>query len=89
MRTPKAFSIASIITLFVWYIGSELYLVKKYSIKWVKNLFFIIIAMLAFYICTEVIKESLWGMVVYGLIFVGLSFGFYWALLKKNFSRLK
>lgn len=89
MRTPESFSIASIITLFVWYVGAERYLVKKYTVKWIKNLLFIVIAMAGFYVCTEIIKESLWGMLVYGSYFVVLCLCFYHELLRKNLVRMK
>lgn len=88
MHTPESFSIASIITLFVWYIASESYLVKKYSVKWSKNLLFIMISMAAFYICTTIIPESLIGMLVYGVIFVVVTLLFYWDLLRKNLRRI-
>ena len=89
VRTPESFSIASIITLFVWYIGSELYLVKKYSVKWIKNLLFIVIIMMTFYGCTEVFQEALLGTTVYGLVFVIVSIWFYGDLLKKNLSKFR
>lgn len=88
MKTPESFSIASIITLFVWYTASESYLVKKYSVKWAKNLLFIMVSMTAFYICTTVIPESLMGMLVYGSIFVLVTLLFYWDLLKKNLRKI-
>ena len=84
MRTPESFSIASIISLFVWYVSAESYLVKKYSVKWIKNLLYIIILMAAFYICTAKITDTIFGMMVYGIVFIIITLCFYRELFNKS-----
>ena len=69
MKTPAAFSIASIITLFVWYLGAEWYLVRKYRVKWVRNLAYICLMTALFYVITAVFPDSLWGMLLYAAVF--------------------
>ena len=86
IHKPESFSIASIITLFLWYICSQGYLVKQYSLKWMKNLVFIVVSAIAFYICTTVISESLWGTLVYGVFFAIVTICFYGKFFKQYFK---
>lgn len=65
IKTPAAFSAASILTLFVWYLASEGYLVRKYHVKWVRNLVYICVMTALFYAATAAFPGSIWGMLVY------------------------
>ena len=69
MKTPAAFSIASIITLFVWYLSSEGYLVRKYRVKWGRNLAYVCLMTALFYHITAFVPESLTGMALYAAAF--------------------
>ena len=69
MKTPAAFSIASIITLFVWYLSSEGYLVRKYRVKWGRNLAYVCLMTALFYLITAFVPGSLTGMALYAAAF--------------------
>ena len=69
MKTPTAFSIASIVTLYVWYLASEGYLVRKYRVKWSRNFAYICLMTALFYLITALLPETLWGMAVYAAAF--------------------
>ena len=73
IRTPAAFSIASIISLFVWYLGAEWYLVRKYKVKWVRNLAYICLMTAVFYAVTALLPGSLWGMLIYAAVYAAVT----------------
>ena len=78
IRTPAAFSIASILSLFVWYLAAEWYLVRKYRVKWVRNLAYICLMTAVFYAVTEIIPDSLLGMPVYAAVYAAGT----WAVMR-------
>lgn len=49
-KSMMAISIATVITNAIWYIITELFLIIKYKVKWVKNLVFIILVISAYYL---------------------------------------
>lgn len=50
--TTASISIASIITMMLWYIYVEYYFVRKYKVKWKRNLIYIVTIMMLFYLIT-------------------------------------
>ncbi len=48
-KTPLAISVASIITMLIWYFYVEFFFVKKYKVKTAKNIIYMIISMALFY----------------------------------------
>ena len=62
---PTAFSVASIITLLIWYLCSTYSLVKSFHMMWLKNFVYVLIEMLIFYAVNSV-WESRWeSMLIY------------------------
>lgn len=53
---PIAFSVASIITLLIWYLCSAKFLIKSFRTKWLKNFVYVLLEMLIFYTV-----NSVWG----------------------------
>lgn len=51
-----AFSVASIITLLIWYLCSAKFLIKSFRTKWLKNFVYVLLEMLIFYTV-----NSVWG----------------------------
>lgn len=74
--TTVSISIASIITMMVWYVISERLFVKRYSIKWVKNIVYLLIMMLGFYGITTIENILLSG-ILYLVFFVIMIFIMY------------
>lgn len=83
-RNPEYISIASIITLIVWYIICESYFIRKYSVSWKKNMIYVFLSMTAFYLISFSIKNELIGLILYISFFVFITWTFYW----KNILRL-
>lgn len=48
-KTPLAISVASIITMLIWYFYVEYFFVKKYKVKTAKNIIYMVISMGIFY----------------------------------------
>lgn len=66
--TTVSISWASIITMIFWYILVEIYFVKTYRIKWVRNFSYMIIMMVAFYVISTI--QNQWvAMVIYFVAF--------------------
>lgn len=53
-KTTAAISIASVITLLVWYLLAQHYFIVHYKIVWVKNLLYILIMLSLFYVITNI-----------------------------------
>ena len=49
-KSMTAISVATVITNAIWYIITELFLIIKYKVKWVKNFIFLIIVISIFYL---------------------------------------
>ena len=47
-KTTASISIASIITVMFWYLYAEYFFVRKYKVKWKRNLIYILTIMLLF-----------------------------------------
>lgn len=62
---PMAFSIASIITLLIWYLCSVGFLVKSFHTKWLKNFVYVLTEMLIFYIVNSMWSNSWKAMLLY------------------------
>lgn len=58
-QSPIAFSVASVLTLLIWYLWSERYLVKQFHAKWKMNFVYILVEMLIFYTVNLAIN-SIW-----------------------------
>ena len=67
---PIAFSIASIITLLVWYLCSTGFLVKKFYTRWLRNFGYILVEMSIFYIVNIVWDGSWEAMLSYFMGFI-------------------
>lgn len=75
-KSTVAISIASIISLFIWYIISDAYFIKKYRVQWKKNLAFLILMTTLFYVVT-VIENYIVGFVVQAVVTLLIEFVFY------------
>lgn len=75
-KSTYSISIASILTLLLWYFLSEEMLIRKYRVEWTNNLVYILVMSFAFYIITNF---SIWwiGVIVYIVFYLSMSFAFY------------
>lgn len=69
-------SIASIITMMFWYLCVEYYFVRKYNVKWKRNLIYILIIMILFYSITA-LDNKIFALVLYVAGSCLLTFIFY------------
>ena len=74
---PIYISIASIVSLFIWYVWAELYFIVQYNIRWKKNLFYILIIMFGFYGITYKIEDLFISWISYLLLFVIITLGIF------------
>lgn len=75
-KTTTSISIASIIVMLVWYLLIEMYFVKIFKIKWVKNFTYMVCMGTTFYLATW---WNLWwaSMLIYLMALVIITFTFY------------
>lgn len=80
-------SIASIITMILWYFYVENYFVTNYKYKPLKNASYMVIMTTVFY-STTFIDNNYLGLTVYIILFITISIIFFHQLLKGNFNNL-
>lgn len=85
-RSMEAISIASIITIFIWYILSDYYFIKKYKTKWCKNLFYSLLCSIIFYIIT-MINNMLTAGILYFIFSIIITVLFFNKEIKKIFRK--
>lgn len=67
---PIAFSIASIVTLVIWYLCLALFLDKSFHMRWLKNFAYVLLEMSNFYIVNSVLGCNWRAMIIY---FIGFT----------------
>jgi len=82
--TTASISIASIIVMITWYIYMESYFVKIYNYSRTKNLFYIVLMILMFYISTQS-SSVISGAALYMLLFIAITSAFF----KNDISGIK
>ena len=76
-REPMAFSIASIMTLLIWYICSAAYLFQNFHMKWVKNFAYVFLEMMIFYTLDRVLDGGWKSMFTYFFSFMAVTIFIY------------
>jgi hypothetical protein len=76
-ETPVLLTVASDVTIFIWYILCEGYLCKHYHIKHWKNDFFMLCA-IGLFVLISVYLTQWWGLLAYLISIVLLILLFYW-----------
>ena len=76
-REPIAFSIASIMTLLIWYICSAAYLFQNFHMKWVKNFAYVFLEMMIFYTLDRVLDGGWKSMFTYFFSFMAVTIFIY------------
>ncbi len=79
-KTPFAIAAMSLVVLLIWYFITERYLGKNYSVKWVRNYFYLLLMLISFLLSVQ-IKSIFVSLFVYVLIYLCLTFAFF---KKKN-----
>lgn len=72
-KTTISISYASIVTMIFWYVYVEQYFVEKCGYKRNKNLGFILIMSLSFYVVSYALNEIIGGIVYCVILFVGIA----------------
>ena len=85
---PMFISIASIITLLIWYSLCQRYFIKKYRIQWKKNTTYIFIMTFCFYSINGIIQNIIVAFVSYAAAFILTTICFYRELIGKKTLRL-
>lgn len=87
-KTMESISIASIITMFLWYIDTEIYLIKHYKIYYLKNLVYLCLMLLIYYICVCIFSNIYMGFFIYGLLFFLISYILFPNLIKESLKKI-
>ena len=91
-KTPLAISVASIITMLIWYFYVEFFFVKKYKVKTSKNIIYMIVSMAAFYGLTFIQNEFV-GFGVHIAVYLAITYIFFFKeinnFIKSKFKKKK
>lgn len=83
-KTMAAISIASILTMLIWYLSAEHYFVKNYGYKRYKNLLYLCIVMLSFY-CITGINHGIIGLTAYLIVYAVITLSFHKEIFTQTF----
>ncbi len=72
-KTTIAISLASIVVMFIWYILSESYFILEYKVSWKKNIAYLLIILLFFYIVSGINNVFIGFLIyVFGYVLISL-----------------
>ena len=74
-HTTSSISIASVITMLIWYVLVERSIIELYMVKWKKRLLYLLSMTMVFYIVTF-IGNSIIGAITYILLYIVITFIF-------------
>lgn len=86
-KTPAAISIASIISLLIWYFACDSYFFKNYKTDWKRNALYIICLMGAFYAGSQFIRNEILFVIVYAAAYCALTVLLYKSLILRYLKR--
>ena len=87
-HSALAISGASLLTLLFWFGLSEFYFVKNYNIKWKKNILYIISMSFCFWGVAYASDDSVFGCIVYVILYLVLTIMFNKEVLKKYIRKI-
>ena len=83
---PVAISVASVIVMIIWYFVTEFALVRKWKINTLKNILYIALIMVSFYLIAYLINNIFIGFGLYLGAYVLITLIFYFRLIKLKFK---
>ena len=86
-KTTESISVASIITLVLWYLIVEFDLVKQYKVRWKRNLLYVLMMSFVFYLITS-LNNIILSSILYIIGFLCISASFYINSHYFNFKEL-
>lgn len=86
--TAISIAVASLVTLLIWRISSEAYLVKNYKVKWKKNLFYTIIMTSSFLTFVQYNIESI-SFICYLTFYLSITIFLYYGDLLDLYRQMK
>ncbi len=81
-RTPEYISAALIVSLLILYIAGMVYFVKVYKVLWIRNLVYIILMIVLYYLSAFLIRSEWISFAAYGVAFIVITAIFYGKQLK-------
>lgn len=85
IHEPIGFSIASVITMLIWYIMSDIYLRKEYGILEEKSYLFLILMIVGYYTIAVFVGSLIFALIINSIYFLFIIIIFYVNDLKKIF----
>jgi O-antigen/teichoic acid export membrane protein len=86
-HTPESISIASLISMIIWYVISEEYFIRKFKINWFKNFSYLLIMTFVFY-CVSIIKNYYFGFAIQFLLFLLITYVFNYKMINSKIDRV-
>lgn len=86
-RTTASISIASIITMVIWFLYCDIYFVKKYEVNQNKNYIFISTMMILFYACSAISNYYL-GLSIYLVLFITVTWIIHHEIIKNDLIKI-
>ena len=87
-KDTKSISIVSIFVLLAWYIIIELYFIRAYKVKWIKNLLYLVLIIIGFYGISFVPNIFL-AMSIYFVFYLMVTFTLYFEEIKLLLTNIK
>ncbi len=87
-KNTLSISIVSIFVLLLWYILAESYFVMKYRVKWIKNLLYLVVAIVSFY-AISFIPNAFIGMGTYLLCYFAITLLFFFEEIKAFLTSIR
>jgi len=75
-KTTVSISVASIITMLIWYVYVEHFFIRQFNVKWVRNFLYMVILMAGFYGIT-LLDNQIISCVLYVALYVTVTIAFY------------
>ena len=88
-KTPVSISIASIIVMAIWYIVVEFTIVKKYNLNPIKNIVYIALILIMFFLVSHFIDNPFIGFGIYMSLYIIITLFFFYKLFNSKFKFYK
>lgn len=87
-HNPFLVALGSFISIIIWYIISEYFLVKWYHIQWCKNSIYMIMMISLFFLTCD-IHNLIIGFLIYLIFYMAISYLMFHILIKKYIDKIK
>lgn len=87
-NSPQSISIVSIFILLIWYILAEIYFIKRYHIRWIKNLLYNLFMIISFYVSVS-LNNVVFALIVYIFLYISITVLLFYNNIKVLLCKIK